>query len=149
MKATHKFPQVLLERIFKSSLTWEERTQKKIPVTFFSYLLSSSGVCDDLFSFSCIWTVWHITVTRLLFKLIKGLIVSVHLSKLSDTMYNGLCTQSPDGTWGSSYYSAFSPHLTRHPAGLGQSRGDERGYKHSYFVPLAFHCGSFSSLVKC
>lgn len=64
---------------------------------FFIYLLSYCTAYDDLFSFSYMNSLTDYR-DKVTLKLIKGLIVSEHLSEMSDTMCNGLCTSSINGT---------------------------------------------------
>lgn len=64
---------------------------------FFFHLLSYCTGYDDLFSFSYMNSLTDYC-DKVTLKLIKGLIVSEHLSEMSHITCNGLCTSSINGT---------------------------------------------------
>lgn len=71
--------------------------RKSFSSNFFFYLLSYCTAYDDLFSFSYMNSLTDYC-DKVTLKLIKGLIVSEHLSETSDITCNGLCTSSINGT---------------------------------------------------
>lgn len=72
--------------------------KESFPIAIFIfYLLSYCTAYDDLFSFSYMNSLTDYR-DKVILTLIKGLIVSEHLSEMSDITCNGLCTSSINGT---------------------------------------------------
>lgn len=89
---------------------------------------------------------WTYSCDKVTFKLIKGLTVCMHLSELSDTTYDAPCTQSPVAL----EFPLTIPCLPLNQISnrVGSILWDELGLTYSTLSPLAFHCGSFSSLLN-
>lgn len=87
-----------------------------------SYFLGYYGAWDNAFLWLYLSSLTD-CCDRVSFKLIKGLIVSAHLSKLLDVVCNGLCAGA-GRHWSRSYtyYPVFSTHHKGTSAGRGRIR---------------------------
>lgn len=84
----------MLNQLLRIRTTQEEKSSSS---NFFFHLLSYCTAYDDLFSFSYVNSLTDYC-DKVTLKLIKGLIVSEHLSEMSHITCNGLCTSSINGT---------------------------------------------------